>query len=361
MTASNMRILRKVRTEFDYAAYVETSCSVKYSGNGELRINCPRCGDHKYKLYINDDKKYFNCFKCDFNSGNFDVFDFVAEIEGITRSVAMLQLCREYADTAPDWQTIVDRCGPVDVEEDIPNAPIKIKSITMPLSAKPLTDRNDPDQSRFWDYLLERGFKEREVLATKAHYVAKERLPIYDSNGKRRGNIGQRVLFPVYGGNNELVSWLGRSTNGAEPKYFNAPESEASRTLWPFVPLMGHQAVVVEGLIDALAVRRQGFAAYATLGKKISTDQIELLKLWHVTSVVLFWDKKDAKKDMLRAIETLKLHFKTIYVPDLSSWPADKDSGDTLNWEEGSALLKDMLTNHLIDVDSLEFAKWNLS
>jgi hypothetical protein len=80
-----------------------------------------------------------------------------------------------------------------------------------------------------------------------------------------------------------------------------------------------------------------------------------------VTEVVLFWDKKDAKKEMLKAIETLKLHFDDVLVPDFSEWPADKDSGDTLNWEEGALLLKDMLTNRLIDVNSLEFATWQLS
>jgi hypothetical protein len=101
-------------------------------------------------------------------------------------------------------------------------------------------------------------------------------------------------------------------------------------------------------------------SAYATLGKKISYDQIALLKSWNITSVVLFWDKKDAKREMLSAIESLKLHFDEILVPDFTDWPADKDSGDTLNWEAGAVLLNDILTNKLISVDSLEFSVWAL-
>jgi len=193
------------------------------------------------------------------------------------------------------------------------------------------------------------------------HLPQEYMLFIKDKNDRLRGDIGRRILFPVYGGDHDLVSWLARAIDDRVPKYFNAPDSEASRTLWPYVPPRGKQGIIVEGLVDSLALRRHGFASYATLGKKISYDQIELLKRWGVTSVVLFWDKKDAKKEMLKAIETLKLHFDEVLVPDFTEWPADKDSGDTLNWEPGVALLKDMLTNKLIDVNSLEFATWQLS
>lgn len=360
--ASNLRILRKIRTDFDYQDYVEANFSVKYSGNGELRINCPKCGDLKWKCYVNDEKKYFNCFKCDFNSGNADVFDFVALTEDITRGAAMMKLAREYSETAPSWQHIVEQCKVLEIEEDEPNAPVHIRTIrNMPAGSKPMTDPSVESEAHFWEYLLRRGFTQEEVVATKAHYVEKKVLKVYDRERRLRGDIGNRVLFPVYGGDNKLVSWLGRSVAGEIPKYFNAPDSEASRTLWPYVPSSGNRAFVVEGLIDALAVRRHGLSSYATLGKKISYDQIALLKSWKVTSVVLFWDKKDAKREMLKAIETLKVHFDEVLVPDFSNWPSDKDSGDTLGWEEGSLMLKEMLTNGLIDVNSLEFATWQIA
>lgn len=354
----DIRILRKIRKEFDYQEYLELNFSVKYSGSGELRICCPNCGDGSYKLYVNNQKKVFNCFKCDFNIGNYDVFDFVATCENISRPQAQMRLMREFAEVTPDWHEIS-----FEVDEHSPEAAkTKIKALDgLPKGVKPLNDPNAAPQQRYWKYLLERGFTEGEVRATKAHYVPVPTYSVFDANKKNRGNIGHRILFPVYGGHNELVSWLARSIDGTEPKYFNAPDSEASRTLWPYVPLKGQRAVIVEGLIDALAVRRQGFAAYATLGKKISYDQIELLKRWNVTSVVLSWDKKDAKKEMVKAIDTLKLHFDEVLVPDYTGWPTDKDPGDTLNWEEGETLLKDMLSNKLIDVNSLEFAAWNLT
>lgn len=355
-----MRILRKVRTEFDYRDYVEENFSVKNTGNGEMRINCPNCGDSKYKCYVNDDKKRFNCFKCDFNSGNYDVFDFVAITEGIDRGDAILRLSREYAEVAPSWESIIAECqgNPVEAEES--HIPAIRVLPHLPSSAKPMTSPEVVEEKPFWDYLINRGFEPSEVLAVQAHYIAAEDVPIFDSRNTRRGNIGRRVVFPVYGGNNDLVSWLSRSTDGREPKYLNAPETEMARTVWPYVPTSKTQAVLVEGLIDALAVRRTGRAAYATFGKKISIDQINLLKGWGITSIVLFYDV-DAKRDMRNIANQLKIHFNKVMVPDFRNWPKDKDAGDTLSpsWD-GAKLMKDMLDNHLIDVNSMEFAAWNL-
>lgn len=357
-----MSILRTIRTEFEYRDYVEATFSTKYSGNGELRICCPNCDDQKYKCYINDDKKYFNCFKCDFNTGNYDVFDFVALSEGITRAQATIKLVREHAPVAQSWEQIIAQASsPIFVDEDEPTEAPAIRTIdSLPDAAVLLTDKTDPDQARFWEYLNARGFTDAEVTSVKTHCIPDKACLVYDDNKKLRGNIGNRFLLPIYGGANKLVGWVARSIDGTAPKYFNAPDSDASRTLWPFVPSRGTQCIIVEGIIDALAVRRHGFNTYATLGKKISLDQMDLLKTWNIKSVVLFWDKKDAKREMLKAIETLKLHFDEVLVPDLSKWPTDKDAGDTLAWEEGHELMKDMLVHDLINVDSLEFVTWQM-
>ena len=48
MATSNLLILRKIRKDFDYKDYVEAQFQVKYSANGELRINCPKCVDLKF-------------------------------------------------------------------------------------------------------------------------------------------------------------------------------------------------------------------------------------------------------------------------------------------------------------------------
>lgn len=360
----NLRILRKVRKEFDYRGYLDEHVAVRSTGGPEIRICCPNCHEQKFKCYINTEKNVFNCFKCDFRTGSYDVFDLVALVEGITRAQAMIRVSREYAEVAPSWEELIETASNtvLEVEEFEPTPTSAIETLSnMPHGSYLLNDSSSEQQKPYWNYLLDnRGFTEDEVRAVGAYFVPAESLRIFDKEGKYKGDIGHRILFPVYGGNHSLVSWLARSTDGSEPKYFNAPDSESHRTLWPFVPSKNNRAIIVEGLIDALAVRRFGLDSYATLGKSISYDQIELLKKWNITSVVLFWDKKDAKREMRKAIEELKLHFDEVLVPDLSDWPSTKDSGDTLKWNEGSELLKELLTTKLIDVNSLEFATWYL-
>jgi DNA primase len=363
---SGLRILRKIRKEFDYDDYVmEHYAVVKSTARGELRICCPHCADTKYKCYINNDKKLFNCYKCDFHTGNYDVFDFVAITEGIPRGKAMMRLAQEFAPTTPlTIEEIQQRAlGLYEVEEDEPGETSSIKTIdSLPEFVYPLTSPSNLMEKPFWDYLMiVRGLTEKEVLDAKIHYVPLIQVPITNEVGNYIGNIGRRILFPVYGPGGSLISWQTRpiKENSGGQKYINCPNSEVNRTLWPFIPPHENWVVLVEGILDCIAIRRLGvpFSVYCTFGKKISHDQVKHLKVWGVNDVILFWDV-DAKKAMLHAIEDLKMKF-SVYVPDLSEWPKDYDPGKTMQVTDGLVCLEKALCNP-IDVYSTDFVRWQM-
>lgn len=358
----NKRDLKRIAERFDYQTYVERNLAVRYTPSSELRVCCPACpgGDDKFKLYINKETKKFLCFKCGFNSGKNSVIDFVAKVEGITASKALDLVLQEYPDLTPSWEEIEEDLDRVKAPTRLP----KVKTIlALPKGVEPLSDPLEARQRPFWDYLTGRGLTVEEVLGSGIHYAEAERLPIYSEAGAYKGNIGRRVIFPVYGGANQLVSWLSRAIDpGKEPKYINCPDSELHNTLWPFVPTRAKTAVLVEGIIDAIGLRRVGVKAYATFGKKISIAQIATLVSWGVETVILFWDKKDAKPEMERAMKELKLHFNRVLVPDISRWPSTSDAGDILANPELGELAADLFTSaNLIDVDSFGFTKWQLA
>ena len=358
----SLDILRKVRKEFDYRSYIERHFSVKYTPNGEMRVCCPNCADYKYKLYVNDSRKLFNCFKCDFSNKNSDVFDLVAAAENIPRGAAMRRLAREYAPTAASWDEIyaAARAAVLEVEEDDPRTYVDttIKTIkSLPEHMQPLLDPTDSIERPFWEYLNRRGLTDADVRAMKIHYAAKRNLPLR-VNSKYRGNLGGRFLIPVYGGDNELVSWVARTIYAEEPKYLNAPESDISKTFWPFIPSQTPRVVLVEGIFDALAVHNLGMSTYAVFGKKLSTMQIAQLKSWDVKEVVLFWDKRDALPEMKRALTTLKMHFNTLYVPSFDKWPSAQDAGDALCDPNLRATMQTMLQDELVLVDSWDYTRW---
>jgi len=357
-------LLNRVKREFEWDSYVQEHHTVKWTPSDELRICCPLCGEDKYKCYINPKKKVFNCFKCNFKLGNYDVFDFVAITENITRYQAMTRLIREYAAITPEDAELEAelRDGLADDHESAQAKIADIKTIrSIPKGLKPLEERTE-ENARFWDYLVGRGLTPFEIRAIQAHYTPEPSLAVHDSKGKRRGDLGNRVVVPIYGGQHELVSWQGRDISikdKGEMKYLMAPESEVHRTLWPYVKPFDKHAILVEGIYDCLAVRRiPQVSAYATFSKKIGLDQMLRLKTWGIEEVTLFWDKRDAKPEMMKAIPELHMHFKKVYVSRMTGWPDNQDAGNMLADSSGADKLTAALKDRVDTYDDMEYARW---
>lgn len=375
---SGSKILRRVAEDFDWQSYVETHFDYKLSNgkNGtEYRIICPSCEHRSQKCYVNPERRLFNCYNCDFHTGRNDVYDFVSETEGLSRGQATLRLLNEYQPTTPDDNIFLETLHHVftGAKPEEEEAAIDIRVIAgLPPEARKLTDQ-DPGAVPFWRYLLEeRGLTASEIVAMQSHYIAEKSLPVYDENGKFKGDIGHRILWPIYGGDGDLVSWQAREVPGSflgdpdrkesNQKYYFSPSSDTAKTVWPFVPPYDDHVVLVEGILDCMAVRRLGkpWSAYSCFTKHLSEEQIKVLKKWGVKKVTLFWDKRDAKQAMIRAAEHLVMRNIEAYVCDLRDWPTEVDPGKCLKLQNGEALLLSTLTKR-ISVEDVEFATWQQS
>ncbi len=364
-----IRPLRYIRKNFDWHSYVVAHYNdIKYARNDEeLRINCPKCDDRKHKCYVNPGKTVFHCFKCTFTTrkGKYDVFDFVALTEGIGKYAAIRRLLQEYKPCTPEeWEAALE--GELDA---VPEQPKKFKhpyldgmpavAKKLDLSQKAVAEWAKP----FWHYLESRGLTSSEVTdMLDVHVVIEKSHEIFGHNGKLKGDIGRRILWPIYGGDNKLVSWQARSFETYDAvKYFNAPDTDISATLWPYVPPRpGSVVIICEGILDCLALRRlpKDYSAYACFSKHISADQIKLLKEWGATEVILFWDY-EAKKEMKSAVKELKTNF-DLFVPNFENWPdEDFDSGDCLKHPNGTDILCFAVDN-AIGVNTLDYTKWEL-
>jgi len=362
----SIRPRRYIRKNFDWRPYVEEHYDVKYAGEHELRINCPKCFSgkykHRYKCYVNDEKKVFHCFMCDFTTyqGKYDVFDFVAFTEHIGLYAATRKLLQEYKPVTPeDFEAAL--AGELDA---VPEQVKKFKHPyleSMPEVAVKMTGSTmQPKCLSFMVYMAERGVSNSEMIdMMQTHYVPDSSHKIFGHNGKLKGDIGRRILWPIYGGDNKLVSWQARAFETDDKvKYFNAPDTDISATLWPYVPPKpGFTVVLCEGILDCVALRRAGYAAYACFSKHISKDQIKLLEEWGAQDVVLFWDL-DAKKATLSAVKKLSIHF-NMFVPNFEQWPEDIDCGDCLKRENGMEHLQ-AAVNNAIGVDTLDYVKWEI-
>lgn len=356
--------MRRIRTEFDFESYADEHLQTHPNFAGvrgdEIRACCPKCGETRYRLYLNNNKKFFNCFNCGFSNKNSDVFDLVSAAEGITRFQAIIRLSREYTEVTP--QDLEDYFAKKqDQRELFTEKKEEIKTIDGLPSGMLLLDEETPKNKKFWDYLYSRGLTKQEILDMRTYYSPKRYHFIY-RNGKRAGNLGNRFLWPVYGGDNELVSWLARTVEpeSTKQKYLNCPLSDMAKTVWPYSPPPKGttEAILVEGVLDCLALRRAGFTAYATFGKKVSTPQINLLVKWGITDLTIMYDC-EAKRDIKKAVEEVKMRFRKTSVVDQSDWDANSDPGDLLARADGCDILNKTLSQR-IDVYSLDYVKWAL-
>lgn len=360
-----VNLIRRVKQEFEWESYVRDNFVIKETPSDELRICCFSCADDKFKLYVNPVKGVFNCFKCDFNARKYDVFDFVAKAEAIGRSQAMARLIREYGRTTPeddDFETQMQQglTGGEVSANPIYSLLSDVKVLTgMPDGLLPLTARTE-QSARFWDYLVQRGLTPAEILAVKFYYSPLTRHRISDSKGRNKGDLANRVVWPVYGGANQLVSWQSRAIGPDSMKYLTAPESELAKTVWPFVRPSTKHAVLCEGMFDCLATRRAGVDAYATFSKKISTEQMLRLKSWGIEEVTVFWDRRDAKREIMSAVTDLHMQFKRVYVCWMTDWPATQDAGNMLAEPQGADMLRKALEHKVDTYDSLEYTKWQI-
>lgn len=355
-----MDAIKAAKARFDLGSYVELNYETKvtYGKNGkELRICCPACGDTKHKCYVNPDKGAFFCFKCEFRIGGkhpdtdryYDVIDVIAYTENIGRPQALLRLLAESSRVTPEELSFDDNTT-------LPSSSSTtvLREVSLPQGATKLPPTDNP----YWEYLHQRGFTPEDLQSTNAHYTPSADVPLYDSEGRYRGNAGHRIIFPVYAGNARMVGWLARTITNKEPKYLNSPDSDMAQALWPNALPKTHHAVLVEGLIDALSVRRvSNVSAYATFGKKVSTAQIQKLKDWGVTEVTL-WLDPNAKQETLSVVSRLEMYFTKVSVPYLADWDKTKDTGNFLNDPNGPVIIGNALQKRVSTDNTLEYARW---
>lgn len=358
----NRKLIRYIKKNFNFVEYLDKNGITYLDTNNpdELRICCPSCGEEDYKLYINTEKRTLCCFKCNLGyRGNGDLFNFIAEVEGVPVGVAIATVCADYAQTTPEGFALFEQEEAEEEEVTGSASFLNIKYLEgLPLGCVKVSE-DDKKAAPFIEYLVSRGFSVEDILDLQTHYT-KSFSKVVSSKGHQI-SLRDRVLWPVYGGDGRLVSWLSRTilSTPTKTKYINAPGSDLAKTFWPFLPLppSAKTAIICEGLIDAFSIRKAGFPAYACFGKKLSEEQLALLKHWGAEEVIVFYDR-DAWKETQKISQDLQLRFSHVFVVDLTKWPAGQDSGSLLTNPDGAKIIQDAVKTKINIKDELAIMKW---
>lgn len=230
--------------------------------DGEINFDCPLCGDHKPRFYINSKSGLWTCFNCG-ERGNLS--SFLMQVLGYDPF--------EAHHLAQKLGTV--RSRPQEQAEK-PDADLEL-----PEGCLPLDNPSDPLQRPFWQYLVKRG-------------VSIEKVRRYGMGFVLTGLYAYRVIVPVTQAGS-LKGWVARAIiSDAVVKVLMPPGMKSSHLLFNLDNVRGDEIVLVEGVFDALALPEK---AAATLGAKLSPAQRTLLRQAGFRRVTFLWDPDNAGQE----------------------------------------------------------------
>ncbi len=153
--------------------------------------------------------------------------------------------------------------------------------------------------------LLGQGFEE-EVLVKAGLTVRKDQ--------RRFDMFRNRAIFPIIDAQGRVLGFGGRAQGDAQPKYLNTPDSPVfnkRQNLYAANFVRKERSldklILVEGYMDALALRRAGVqGVVATLGTALTEEQARLMKRYAPEIWVAYDGDSPGQKATMRALEILE-------------------------------------------------------
>jgi len=235
------------------------------AGSEEYSFCCPKCGDTRYRLFINIEKRTYICF----NEG--------CKID--------LPEDKKYAPTITDLKSLMMKSK---------DGEVKVHEIAYPEYI--IEPSDDVAYKPYWDYLYKRNLKITDIIDYRIMF------------GRKGSVLENRVIFPVYY-NSLLVYYQARAIDSREPRYIGSEVGETNKKSWFLVNYdvakTYEEVIICEGFLNAIFA---GKNAVACLGKFISNIQFDLLiKTWNKFTIAL---DKDAYENALSLHKRLTRHGK---------------------------------------------------
>ncbi|MEA2452367.1 MAG: primase [Actinomycetota bacterium] len=154
-----------------------------------------------------------------------------------------------------------------------------------------------PGRDALCKYLLSKGFSEQEIMQADLGRKGEKDGQLYDF-------FRQRITFPTWSLQGDVVAFGARALGDQQPKYLNTsdtPVFSKSRVMYGLDRAKsslgrGNSAVVVEGYTDVIALHEAGVPeAVATNGTALSDSHFEQLKKFTGRAVLMF-DADEAGK-----------------------------------------------------------------
>jgi len=317
--------ISEIKNAADIVDVVSESVLLKKAGKNYMGL-CPFHSEKTPSFTVSPDKQIFHCFGCS-TGGN--VFSFLMKQEGFTFPEAARHLAKRYGVDIPHKPLSPEQKKKISERESLLDINRRAggfyhqalldstagQKATSYLSARGISQKTIVDfklgyAHDGWDHLL-KFFSNKRVSTTlleKSGLI----LPRKNKSG-HYDRFRNRVIFPIFDVNTQVVGFGGRVLDDALPKYLNSPETaiyNKSRSLYGI-----HRAkdkcrsagtvFIVEGYLDLLALHQHGIEnSVATLGTALTASHVKLLTRY-ARRMVLVYDSDEAGiRSAQRCIET---------------------------------------------------------
>jgi DNA primase len=345
--------IEKVREANNIVDIISQYTELKGRGHQHLGL-CP-FPDHNEKtpsFSVSENKQLYHCFGCK-KSGN--VFTFLETYSGLSFVEALEYLARRAHIEMP---TPKDNIAPgvAKAQKDKRHQMTRINRLAAVFYHQQL--KQLPSGHKLRAYLQKRHLTDEiieefrlgyapETWSSLADHMAQKRapLPVADSIGLIRKNknggyfdmFRDRLMFPIFSIDSQVIGFGGRIIDQGQPKYINSVESDVFKKGQSFFGLdktakhirSEDRVFVVEGYMDLLALYSHGVKnVVATLGTALTENHVRLIKRWTKNVVLLFDGDQAGQQASERSLANF---FKHDLVPQIFVLPEGQDPDDFIS------------------------------
>lgn len=335
-------------------------------GRGDQYMGLCPFPDHNEKtpsFSVSESKQLYNCFGCK-KGGN--IITFLKDYSGFSFVEAIEYLANKAHIELPKENEKSDEIkskGRRDLKNNMFRAN-KFAAVFYHQKLKAL-----PSHHKLIEYLKKRNLTDEIIEEFRIGYApeAWDELVTFLQNKKVPTDISEnlglirknknggyfdlfrdRLMFPIFAIDSEVVGFGGRIIDQGQPKYINSHESEVFKKGQSFFGLdkstkyirSEDRVFVVEGYMDLLALYSRGVRnVVATLGTALTESHVKLLKRWTKNIVLLF----DGDQAGQVAGERSLIHFfKHDLLPQVFRFPDGQDPDDFITEKGKEGFLEAM-------------------
>lgn len=297
-----------LRDKADLVEVISSHTHLKKAGGHTFKGLCPFHSEKTPSFTVDTAKGLFHCFGCG-KGGN--VYQFVQQIENLPFPEAVEWVARRfnyelrYEDQTPGQaQAYGMKRRLADANKAAadffhqallasPDAEAARTYLTTRGFGREVAERWQlgyaPGRNSLCRHLLERGFTQEEILKADLGRVSDRDGTLYDS-------FRQRIIFPTWSLQDDVIAFGARALGDQQPKYLNTGETplfSKSRFMYGLnrakSSIARSHSIVVEGYTDVIALHEAGITqAVATNGTALGETHFELLKKFSSRAVLMF-------------------------------------------------------------------------